>query len=136
LMAAGVIPRPAVKAALLDVRDVIGRQVIAQEVAFVCGAPQVAGFRLDGFADAIPDAGSVDAEISAVGIELQHIGAVDLGGIIVRVVDVGARAHGNEYFFGIGGKDDIARSVAAAIGVGGIAAGQSLHDYFRRAAGL
>src|SRR5260370_16133324 len=71
LVAAGVIPGPSVKAAILNVSYVIRRDVVAERVALVGGTPEVAGFRLDGFANAIANPGGVDAHAGAVGIELQ-----------------------------------------------------------------
>ena len=117
LVAAGVIPGPAVKATVLNVCDVIGRQIIAERVALVSGTPEIAGFRLDGFADAVADAGSKDSQAGAIGIELQHVGAVNLGGIVISVVHIRARAHGNEHFLAIAREDDVPSPMAAAIGI-------------------
>ena len=55
-MAADVIPWPAVEAALLDVGDIIGREVIAQLVAFVHRAPQLTGLGIDADSDGVVNA--------------------------------------------------------------------------------
>ena len=56
LVAAHVVPGPAIKAALLDGGDVVGDEVVAEVVALVGGAPELAGGRVDGLADAVADA--------------------------------------------------------------------------------
>ena len=60
LMASHVEPWPAVEAAFLHVGNVVGNQIVAQSVAFVDGAPELAGGRVDGHAHAVADAGGVN----------------------------------------------------------------------------
>src|ERR1035441_7237681 len=45
-------PRPAIKSTFLHVRHVVWHEIIAQPVALVGGAPQLAGEGIDGFTDA------------------------------------------------------------------------------------
>ena len=116
LMAAGVIPGPAVEAAFLHVGDVVGRQVVAEQVALVGRAPEVAGLGLNRFADAVADAGGVDALAGAVGIEFEHVGAIDFAGIVVGVIHIRARADGDEHLLAVTREHDVARPMAAAVG--------------------
>ena len=53
---AHVPPRPAVKAAFLHVGDVVGYEVVAEPVALVGGAPQLAGGGIDGLAYTVAQA--------------------------------------------------------------------------------
>jgi len=66
---------PAVVAAVLDDVDVLGRQVIAQIVAIVVTAPQLAGRRIERQADCVPEPAREDAAARAVGLELRYRGA-------------------------------------------------------------
>src|SRR5439155_25927032 len=66
---------PAVVAAGLDDVDVLGRQVIAQIVAVVVPAPQLAGRRIERQADRVPEPTREDASARAVGVELRYRGA-------------------------------------------------------------
>ena len=75
LVVAEIVPGPAIEGALRDVRRVVGRQIVAESVALVDGAPERASSRLDRKARAIANAGRVDALMSAVGIEGEHVGA-------------------------------------------------------------
>ena len=58
-----------------DTRRIVGRQVVAESVALVDGAPERAGSGLNREARAIADAGREDTLMSAVGIEGEHVGA-------------------------------------------------------------
>jgi hypothetical protein len=96
-MAAHVVPGPAEEAALGDRGDVVGDEVVAERVALVGGAPELAGGRVDGLADAVADAVGVDLDELAFGGVFEHIGAVELARVGVGVVDVGAGADGDEH---------------------------------------
>jgi hypothetical protein len=87
-MAAHVIPGPTVEAALLDGGDIIGDKVIAKVVALVCGAPELTGDGIDGFADTIADARGINLDELAFGSELENVGTVKLPGVGVSVVYV------------------------------------------------
>src|SRR6476620_5525909 len=56
LMRAHVIPRPAVEAALLHMRDVVRNKVVTQRIAFVGGAPELARRGMDRLSNAIANA--------------------------------------------------------------------------------
>ena len=114
LVAAHVVPGPAVEAAFLDRGDVVGDEVVAEVVALVGGAPELAGGGIDGLADAVADAGGVDLDELAFGGVLEDVGAVELLGMGVGVVDVGAGADGDEHVLAVFGEDDVAGPVAAA----------------------
>src|SRR5207248_8735420 len=114
LMAADVIPGPAVEASILDVRDVLRRKIVADVVTFVDGTPRLARFGIDGNSDAIANAGGEDAASRAIGIELENVGAFGLRGIIVGVVDVGMRADGDVHLLAIEGESNIPCPVTSA----------------------
>ena len=71
-----VIPGPAVESAFLDVRNVVGNEIVAQGVAFIHRYPELACLRMHGQAGSISNAGCVDPLPSSVRVELEHIGAV------------------------------------------------------------
>jgi hypothetical protein len=133
-VAAHVVPGPAVEAAFLDGGHVVGDQVVAEVVALVGGAPERAGDGVDGLADAVADAGGVDLDEFAFGRVLEHVGAVELLGVRVGVVDVGAGADGDEHVLAVFGEDDVAGPVAAAGELR--VAGNVGDDGFRRAGGV
>ena len=112
-MASDVIPGPAVEAALLDVGDVVGDQVVAERVALVGGAPDFAGGGIDSDAGGIADARGVDADEFAVGGVLEDVGAVEFAGVAVGIVDVGAGADGDEQALAVEGEGEVAGGVAA-----------------------
>src|SRR6476660_2565280 len=126
LMAAHVIPRPAVVAAGLHVRDVVGNAIVAERVAFVNRAPRLAGFRADGKADAVANAVSEDALAGTVRIKLEDIGAILFVGSGVRIIDVGCRADGDKHLLAVGRELNIAGPVAFA--------GGKIGDFFSWAA--
>src|SRR4029077_4616357 len=114
LVAADVIPGPGVEASILDVRDVLGRKIVANVVAFVDGTPGLARFGIDGNSYAIANAGGEDAASGAIRIELQHIGAFEFRGIIIDIVDVGTRADRDIHLLAIERERDIAGPVTTA----------------------
>ena len=75
LMIAEIVPGPAIEGALRHTRRVVGRQIVAQPVALVDGAPERARCGLNRKARTIANAGRVDALVLAVGIEGEHVGA-------------------------------------------------------------
>src|ERR1700716_2110037 len=81
-------PRPAVKTALADRGDVIGHKVVAEAVAFIDGAPQSTGARINGQARWVSDSGRINAHVRAIRVEGQDIGAIPFRRSRVRVVDV------------------------------------------------
>lgn len=87
-----VEPRPAVEAVLLNVGDVVGDEVVAEGVALVGGAPELAGRGVYGFADAVAQAGGVDLDKLAAGGEFEDVGAMEFFGVGVGVIDIGVRA--------------------------------------------
>src|SRR6266566_342090 len=66
---------PAVVAAVLDDVDVLGRQVIAESVAIVVTAPQLAGRRIERQADRVSQPAREDPAARAVSVELRYRGA-------------------------------------------------------------
>src|SRR6267143_1392813 len=64
--------RPAVVAAVLDNVDMLGRQIIAEVVAVVVPAPQLARFRIEGHAHGIAKALREYVAARTIGVELRH----------------------------------------------------------------
>ncbi len=87
-------------------------------VALVGGAPEGTGDGINGFADAVTQAAGVDFDELAVGGVGEDVGAVELAGVGVGVVYVGAGAYGDEEVLVVLGKDDVAGPVAAAAKLG------------------
>jgi len=111
LIRAGIEPRPAVESAALDRRDEVGRQVVADQVAFVDRGPQVARHRIDADARRVANTGSVDVQRAALGRRFENVGAVHFG-IDVDVVDVRSRSDRDEQRPFVERKRDVARPVA------------------------
>src|SRR5580698_9603845 len=88
LMRTHVPPRPAVETPVLDVGDVVGDQVVAEIVALVGGAPQLAGLRIQRDAYRIANAVRKYAQARAVRIELQNIGAMKFLWVGVGIVHI------------------------------------------------
>src|SRR5690242_4155739 len=78
LVGADVVPGPAIERALANAGDVVGRHVIAEAVALVGRAPQVAAPWRDRHANAVADAGRKDVAVLALRVEGEHRGAVGL----------------------------------------------------------
>src|ERR1019366_3640214 len=87
-----VEPRPAVEATLLHVGDVVGNKIVAEAVALIGRAPELACCRVDGFSYAVAQARCVDLYELSVGRELKYVGAMILLGVGVGVVHVGVGA--------------------------------------------
>ena len=84
-MAADVIPRPAVKAAFLDVRDVIGRQVVPYSVALVRRAPKLSRSRIDRFAHSVANAIRIDFDEFSGRCVFEYIGAIGLCFVVADI---------------------------------------------------
>jgi len=118
VVAAHVVPGPAEEAAFGNGGDVVGNEVVAEVVALVGGAPKLVADGVDGLADTVADAMGVDLEELTLGGEFEDVGAVELFGRGVCVVDVGAGAYGDEHLRTVTGEDDVAGPVAAAAQLG------------------
>ncbi len=88
LMIAHVVPRPAVKSALLDVRDVVRNEIVPEIVALIDGTPQLAGSRLNRDAYGIANARRVDLHEFAFGCVFENVCAVMLAGVCVGIIHV------------------------------------------------
>ena len=75
---ADIVPRPAVEGAFLNRRREVGREIVAEPVALVDGAPRHAGCRVDRQRGAVAKPRRVDPPVAALGIEFQHVGASGL----------------------------------------------------------
>src|SRR5579864_406944 len=126
--AAHVIPRPAVEAAFLDVGNVVGNQVVAQAIALVGGAPNLAGLGMHLQPHAVADAVGIDAHAAAIRIEFQDIRAVKFLGIVVRILDVGVRSHRDVHLLAIAREGDVPSPVSLAAELSG-SAGQIGNDH-------
>ena len=94
-MTAPLVPGPAAKAAFLDRGDIVRDQMIPEVVALVGGAPKLSGGGVDGLADAVPDPGCVDLDELAFESVLEDVSPVELFGMRVRIIDIGAGAYGD-----------------------------------------
>ncbi len=149
LVIAGVVPGPAIEGAWLDMGGVVRRQVVAQHVALVHRAPDLAGGRLAGQARAVAEAGGIDVQAPAHGVGDQHIGPVpvlapggpEAVGLVVgdglghrlvgqALIEVALGAHRDEQALAVGREGKVARPVSAG---GGAQLGD---DHLGRAPGL
>src|SRR5437764_14723696 len=85
-MSAHIEPGPAVKAPVLDMGDVIGNEIIAKPIALIGRTPEFAGCGIEGNADRIANAGSINAKPGTVGIEFENVGAIRLVVSLVHVL--------------------------------------------------
>src|SRR6202035_5837006 len=104
LVPAHVVPRPAVVAAGLYMRDVVGDKIVAEGVTLVDRAPRLAWFRADGQADAVAYAVGENPHTGTVGIEFENIGAIFFARRSVGIIDIGGRSDRDEHFLAIGGE--------------------------------
>src|ERR1700680_16362 len=96
-MPAGIEPRPPIETALLNVSDVIRRQVVAQFVPLIRRAPEFSRRRVQSQANRIPNSRGVNAHELSFRRVLENIGAMEFGRMGVRVIDVGARTNRDEH---------------------------------------
>jgi len=73
------------------VGNVVGDKVVAQRIAFIDRAPELAGLRIDFQPYWVTNARRVDMEIGSVGISLENVSAVLLSWMRIRVIHVGSR---------------------------------------------
>src|ERR1700733_15640979 len=107
-----VVPGPAVEAVLLHVGHIIGNEVVAEAIALVGGAPELAGDGVDGFADAVANAGGVNLDEFALGREFENIRAMELLWMGIWVIHVGVRAYRDKHLGAVLGEGDVAGPVA------------------------
>ena len=105
---ADVKPRPAVKASVFHRGRVIGRQIVAQSVAFVDHAPEGADGGLDRLTRAIAQAGGEDAALTRRQIQFVDRRPALLGRHAV-VADVGLRTYAGIQLPPIGTRQQTAR---------------------------
>src|SRR5713101_985027 len=84
-MVAEVVPRPTIEATLAHMRHVVRDKVVAERVALVRRAPELAGCRVNAKTDGIANAGRVDAYKRAIGCVLKNIGATGFSGMSIRI---------------------------------------------------
>src|SRR5258707_5624852 len=119
LMAADVPPRPAVKTAFLHVGDVIRNKVVAEAVALIYGAPQLASLRTRCNSTArIANAVGVDTQPAVRRIAHENVGAILLSRSGIGIIDVGSRAHCEKQFLAILRKFHGSRPMSAARQIG------------------
>src|SRR5258706_10845033 len=107
----GVGVGPSVERALLDVGEVVGHQVVTDEIAFLNRGPQRIGAGEPVQADGIARAGGEDFVTATVGIV-----AID-GGAIFRLarIDIRARADADIEFLALAIEEQRAGPVALAV---------------------
>src|ERR1700733_15958188 len=102
LMAAHIPPGPAVESAFLHMRDVVGNQVVAQTIALIYRAPQLAGLGIDrNSASGIANAIGIHAQRAVRGIAPENVGTIFLARSCVGIVYVRSRAHRDKQFLAI-----------------------------------
>ncbi len=134
LMTAHVVPRPAEESALRHAGHVVRNQVIAQVVPLIGGAPQLSRAGIDGFTHTVPDSVCIDLNELALRSELQHVRAVELTGVGVRVIHVGTGTHGDQHVPAVFAEDHVTGPVAASRQLS--VARDVGHHGFRGAAGV
>src|SRR6185295_9727043 len=131
LVAADVVPGPAVEAAVLYGGQVIGRKIGTDMVAFVPRAPESTGAWLDGHTGAVAQAGRIVADGLAFRIEHAHHGPVlflapgrtNPVGLLIGPNflpgffrhfggNIGSRADRDEQAFAVAGNFQVARPMA------------------------
>ncbi len=105
-MSAEVKPRPAVEPGLFHARHVVGHEIVTQLVALIHRSPQLAGFRVNGEADGIANAGGKDAAILAIRVIFENARAIFFGLVII---DVRFRTDGDKQFFSLLGESNARR---------------------------
>src|ERR1700735_1088916 len=128
-MVAEIVPGPAIEGVRRDMRRIVGRQVVAEPVAFIDGAPEGARSGLNRKARTVANAGRVDPLVLAVRVEGQHVGAALLvaergadrrfgDARLVRarhaLVDIAAGANGYEQSLVVRRKGEVAGPMSAA----------------------
>ena len=112
-IAAPIEPRPAELVAQLDLRQIIGREVRSQHVAFVDDGPQLLVVGADRHALRVAQAAGIDAERLLLRVDLEDVGTEFL---CVQAVfrDVRRRSDADEQRLAVGCRDQRARPVIAA----------------------
>lgn len=120
-VASHVIPGPAVEAVLLDRSYVVWDKMVAERVSLIGGTPKLSGCGIDGFANAIPQARSVNLDELPLGCVFEDVCAMELAGMGIGVISIGAGAYGDKHMLAVFTENDIARPVAASgeLGVAG-----------------
>src|SRR2546426_8867440 len=88
LVSSNVVPGPTVEASVLNVGNVIGREIVAEFIALINGGPEFAGLWVDGNTNWIAYTPRVNTQPGAIGIRLQDVRPVMFNGIVVGIVDV------------------------------------------------
>ena len=122
LVIADIVPGPAVECALPHRRRIVRRQVVAQAVALVHHAPQVACRGCDRLGCAVAQAGGEDPPVAAIGIERQHVGTL----LLANGADIAGGADRYEHRASVAREHQVARGVSAGR--------QMRHHYLRLAA--
>src|SRR5207245_1600008 len=88
LVSSNVVPGPTVEASVLNVGNVIGREIVAEFIALINVGPEFAGLWVDGNTTWMSYTPRVNTQPVAIGIRLQDVRPVMLNGIVVGIVDV------------------------------------------------
>src|SRR5437879_12418514 len=133
LVSSNVVPGPTVEASVLNVGNVIGREIIAEFVALINGGPEFAGLWVDGNTYCIADTPRVNTQPGAIGVRLQDVRPVKFNGIVVGIVDVRLRSDRYVHLLPIQRKHNVARPVSPSAQQP--AAREIGHNHFSRTAG-
>src|SRR3989442_16041848 len=134
LVSSNVVPGPTVEASVLNVGNVIGREIIAEFVALINGGPEFAGLWVDGNTYCIADTPRVNARAGSIGVRLQDVRPVKFNGIVVGIVDVRLGSARYVNLLTSQRKHNVARPVSPSAQQP--AAREIGHNHFPRTAGL
>src|SRR5437660_12495963 len=87
LVSSNVVPGPTVEASVLNVGNVIGREIVAEFIALINGGPEFAGLWVDGNINWIAYTSRVNTQPGAIVIRLQDYRLLQFIGIFFVLVD-------------------------------------------------
>src|ERR1700693_5023160 len=114
LVSPHVPPRPAIESTFLHMSDVIGDKVIAESIALIHRAPQLAGLRIyrnpsSGVANAV----GIHAQLAGPRIAHQYVGTIFLLRSSIGIIHVRCRTDRDKHFLSILGEGHGTRPVPA-----------------------
>ena len=104
--------RPAVKLSFFDTGQIIGHEIVAEQIALVDNRPKSFGLGLPVHTDGIAQAVGKYPHAAAIGIDLQNAGAALVFFPDVFLIDVGCGADGDVQFLARWIGEQVARVVA------------------------
>ena len=95
--------------------------MVAERVPLIGGTPKLFGRGIDGFANAISQTRSINLDELALGCVFEDVRAMELAGMCIGVISIGAGTYGDKQMLAVFTENDIARPVTASgeMGVAG-----------------